>query len=402
MSKILIIANFCRKFDGTINGRFLYLAELLSQKGFNVELITSDFNHGTKKYKEEPVRTYKSTITYIHEPGYSKNLSIRRLYSHWVWGNNIGKYLYRQSDFPNYIYCAVPSLTAALKCAMFSKRNNIKFIIDIQDLWPEAFGLAIKSKVLQKVLFFPFKVYADYIYKRASAIVAVSETYKNRALLVNRLGAKGICAYLGNDKVYFDKAKTKFQLERFTHEIRLCYIGTLGYSYDIKCVIDALKQLNDKKLTLPVIKFIVIGDGPLQNDFKKYAKEKDILSEFTGRLQYDKMVGILCSCDIAINPIKEGAAASIINKVGDYALAGLPVINTQECEEYRKLLDEYECGINCKVGDVNSIALAIEKLALNKNLRECMGKSSRRLAEERFDRNKTYLNILELFKDNMQ
>ena len=51
MKTIIIIANFCRKFDGTVNGRFLYLAEMFAKGGFRVELITSDFDHGTKKYK---------------------------------------------------------------------------------------------------------------------------------------------------------------------------------------------------------------------------------------------------------------------------------------------------------------------------------------------------------------
>ena len=53
MKTIIIIANFCRKFDGTVNGRFLYLAEMFAKRGFRVELITSDFDHGTKKYKDE-------------------------------------------------------------------------------------------------------------------------------------------------------------------------------------------------------------------------------------------------------------------------------------------------------------------------------------------------------------
>ena len=73
MKTIIIIANFCRKFDGTVNGRFLYLAEMFAKRGFRVELITSDFDHGTKKYKDEPVKTYESKIIYIHEPGIARH-----------------------------------------------------------------------------------------------------------------------------------------------------------------------------------------------------------------------------------------------------------------------------------------------------------------------------------------
>lgn len=131
----------------------------------------------------------------------------------------------------------------------------------------------------------------------------------------------------------------------------------------------------------------------------KYANDKSIYVEFTGKLLYEKMVGLLCSCDIAINPIKKGSAGSIINKVGDYALSGIPVINTQECEEYRNLVEQYQCGINCEVGNVQEVADANEKLAVDSNLRNKMGKSSRKLAVERFDRRVTYYDIVKLFEN---
>lgn len=397
MKTIFIIANFCRRFDGSVNGRFLYLAEMFANQGFQVELITSDFDHGSKMYKDEPVRTYKSQITYVHEPGYTNNISFRRLYSHRCWGMNIRKYLESHS-IPDYIYCAVPSLTAAKEAAKFSRKHHVQFFIDIQDLWPEAFGLVIKSQVLRKLLLFPMKLYADKVYKLADKIIAVSETYKNRALAVNTSDKEGLSVYLGNDGIIFDQARRKYRFDRKDDEIWLCYVGTLSFSYDIECVLDALYILKERNLFC-VIKFIIIGDGPLKDRFMKYANDKSIYVEFTGKLLYEKMVGLLCSCDIAINPIKKGSAGSIINKVGDYALSGIPVINTQECEEYRNLVEQYQCGINCGVGNVQEVADAIEKLAVDSNLRNKMGKSSRKLAVERFDRGVTYYDIVKLFEN---
>lgn len=397
MKSIIIIANFCRKFDGTINGRFLYLAEMLADRGFRVELVTSDFSHVMKKFKEAPVNTYKSKITYVHEPGYQNNVSIKRLYSHWKWGMNIKKYLDTRS-VPDYIYCAIPSLTAALKAGKYARRHDVKFIEDIQDLWPEAFGLVIKNAFLQNVLLFPFKLYANCIYKLADKVIAVSETYKNRVLSVLGNNATGLCVFLGNDKEVFDAANLKFHVGRSDGEIWLCYIGSLSYSYDIECVIDALSIIKRRKQVNRNVKFMIIGDGPLREKFTRYANEKGIYTEFTGRLSYEKMVGLLCSCDIAINPIKKRSAGSVINKVGDYALSGLPVINTQECEEYRMLIDQYNCGINCEVGNSEDVALAIEKLVLDEKIRLQMGKQSRVLAEERFDRRKTYESIVEIFE----
>ena len=163
------------------------------------------------------------------------------------------------------------------------------------------------------------------------------------------------------------------------------YCGTLGSSYDLTCVIDALNILNDSRVC-----FIVMGDGPRLEEFKTYAKEKRIRAEFVGRLQYNAMCSLLIACDITINPITHMAAQSIINKHADYAASGKPVVSTQESEEYRNLIDQYEMGFNCRNNDSVDIADKIRTLTDNKELRMRMGRNARKCAEERFDRAVAY------------
>lgn len=62
------------------------------------------------------------------------------------------------------------------------KINNVRFIIDIQDLWPEAFKMVFKLPIVSDIVFAPFNFLANGIYKRADEIIAVSDTYVNRAL----------------------------------------------------------------------------------------------------------------------------------------------------------------------------------------------------------------------------
>ena len=107
------------------------------------------------------------------------------------------------------------------------------------------------------------------------------------------------------------------------------------------------------------------------------------------------MVAHLTHCDIAVNPISKGAAQSIINKHADYAASGLPVVSTQESAEYRHLVENYGFGINCGVDNVEDVANALLSLILNSEMREEMGKNSRKLAEEKFDRKTSYTRIVE-------
>lgn len=394
---ILIISHFVDFPWEKGNDRFIYIAEMLSEQGYEVELITSDFIHNQKKHRDiknisgNPLR-FK--VTLLHESGYRKNICLKRLKSHRELGIELKKYLQKRK-MPALIYCAVPSLDIAWQASEYIRKRNVRFVIDIQDLWPEAFEMVVPFKNIVSLIFFPMKKIANIIYGRADEIVAVSETYLERGLRANRKLKQGLSVFLGTDFNVFDKYKGEFSLSKKEGEVWIGYVGTLGHSYDLISAIRAIKKLN-----YPQIKFIILGDGPLKEKFLKYAREKKVSAVFTGRLSYPKMVSILCQCDIAVNPIKKGAAQSIINKVGDYAAAGLPVINTQECEEYRKLIRDYNCGFNCQNEDIDGISEKIKILVEDVELRKMMGKNSRKLGEEKFDRGMSYKKICQIITGN--
>ena len=388
---ILIIAHFTGDFSESDNGRFLYLAKQLSER-HQVEIVTTSFRHGTKARKKPVEIAYPFRITMLEEPGYRKNVDPRRLLSHRVWGRNLKKYL-RTIERPDVIYCAVPSLTGPSYAARYAEKNGIRFVIDVQDLWPEAFQMVFPSKIIGSLVFAPFRRTADSIYRRADRICAVSRTYVERALRVSRKCADGATVFLGTELQTFDEnARKAPSLRKPSGEIWLAYIGTLGASYDLTCVMDALRILSDEGIR-PA--FIVMGDGPRRAEFEAYASERNVDARFTGRLPYDEMCAILCTCDINVNPITHGAAGSIINKHGDYAASGHPVVSTQENEEYRSLVDEYRMGFNVRNGDPQDLADKLRTLILDEDLRKTMGANARRCAEEKFDRKYSYGALIE-------
>ncbi|WP_027097186.1 glycosyltransferase family 4 protein [Clostridium paraputrificum] len=393
--RIMIIDHFSQTPEEPGNNRFIYLATILSREGFDVEVVTTDFSHKNKKTR---IRNKKSLLEVpykfqmLQEPGYYKNVSLRRFYSHYIFGKNLKKYL-KTVKKPDLIYIAVPSLNVGSVCVKYCKKNKIPLITDIQDLWPEAFKLVFNIPVLSYIIFAPMMHIENNIYKESKRIVAVSETYKLRGLKNCINDSNGMCVYLGTDLEEFDKNVNNIIVKKNEDECWITYVGTLGISYNIKIIIDALDALSDR-LPQNVI-FKVFGDGPQMEQFEKYAIKKGVRAEFKGRIDYPHMVAYLSKSDIAVNPIAKGAAQSIINKHADYAAAGLPVVNTQECEEYRSLINKYKCGINCGVDSISDVADAIEKLINDKELRKKMGWNSRRMAEERFNRSYTYMKIVD-------
>lgn len=390
---IVIVADFLGRLDGKGNSRFLYLADLLCEN-HDVEIITSDFNHGTKDYFSSIEYNDNYKITMLHEGYYPKNVCLRRFLAHFIWGRNVGKYLKNRKK-PDVVYCAVPTLMASYEAARYCEKDDIKFIVDVQDLWPEAFQMVFNIPIVADVVFSPFRFLANEIYKRADEIVAVSKTYCERVLQVNKKTAETHTVFLGTKLLDFDEnAKNANVIVFETDKLKLAYCGTLGSSYDLTCVIDALDILNQKEVETPL--FVVMGDGPRKDEFVEYAKKRNVDVLFTGRLDYPDMCATLCNCDMVVNPIAKGAAQSIINKHADYAASGLPVLNTQECEEYRNLVEEYNMGFNCANNDAEDLALKLE-LCINDEMKRLdMGKKARKCAEERFDRAYAYKEIEDL------
>ena len=104
-------------------------------------------------------------------------------------------------------------------------------------------------------------------------------------------------------------------------------------------------------------------------------------------------------CDIGLNVLVGNAAQSIINKHADYLAAGLPVINVQKLPEFGELLEAYHAGMSCAPGDTEALAACIRALASDAALRRELGKNSRRLGEEQFDRAKTYGALVEAVRE---
>ena len=393
MKDIVIVANFSGNLVGTDNNRFAYLAQVLCEN-HTVELITSDFEHKSKKKRTHISEKFDFKITLLEEPPYPKNVCIERFISHASFGKKVTKYLEKRKK-PDILYCAVPSLDAAWASAKYARDNDIYFIIDIQDLWPEAFKMVFHVPIISDFIFAPMTNLANKIYAQADEIVAVSETYCQRAMKANKKCKESHTVFLGTRISDFDaNVKEDVVVDFDKDKLKLAYCGTLGNSYDLTCVIDALNILKNKGNQSP--QFIVMGDGPRKEEFEKYAEIKGIDAIFTGRLEYSKMCSLLCKCDITVNPITKGAAQSIINKHADYAASGLPVLNTQECEEYRNLVEEYNMGFNCINNDAYDLAMKIELLMNDEVRRLNMGKNARKCAEERFDREYSYQEIVDL------
>ena len=139
----------------------------------------------------------------------------------------------------------------------------------------------------------------------------------------------------------------------------------------------AEKKLSD--LQLKLLEMLAWFDSFCrENDLTYYALKRKVDCEFLGMLEYGLMMKTLMMCDIAVNPIVGKSVSSIINKVSDYAAAGIPVINTQNNKEYRELLEQYEAGTNVENGNTEELANAILQYYQNDEYKKIVGKNEKK------------------------
>lgn len=396
MSKVAVITMGV-KLDGEKGyTRFRYLCEFLVKKGYEVDLITTTFQHWEKKQRDlESVdqKSYPFGIKFIYEPGYRKNIDLRRVRSHRIAAENLRKLLEKEGDY-DLIYAEIPPNDVALAAAEYAHRNKIPFVADVNDLWPEAMRMVFDIPIVSDLLFYPLKRDAEKVYSLTSGVIGTSDEYRDRPFLNQKRDVLKETVYVGNEISVFDREAEQHadEVQKEEGTFWVTYAGTIGTSYDIRTMVLAAEELMKQGKTK--IRFQILGDGPTREMLENLAKERKIQNvKFTGYVPYEQMAAYLVKSDVLINSFVRKAPQSIVTKIGDYLAAGKPMINTCMSPEFRKKVEQDGFGINIEPEDVRELVNAVEWMYENEAERNDMGNRARKIAEEQFDRPVSYGKI---------
>ena len=402
MKKIAVISMGVKLDNEKGYSRFRYIGDFLSDAGYQVDLITTTFQHWEKAQRnldEIKKENYKFNLKFIYEPGYKKNIDLRRIRSHRIAAKNLRQLLEKEGDY-DLIYCEIPPNDVALAAAEYAKSKDIPFVPDVNDLWPEAMRMVLDIPVISDILFYPLLRDAEKVYSLVSGIIGTSDEYRDRPLKNQQLNVPKKTVYVGNEIAEFDAGVAEYgpQISKDEDEFWVSYAGTIGTSYDIKTMVLAGKELLNRGKSQ--IKIKILGGGPLKEELETLAKEQECTNvEFVGYAPYPKMAAYLAKSDILVNSFVKKAPQSIVTKIGDYLAAGKPMINTCMSPEFRNKVEHDGFGINIMPEDVKVLADAIEKLYEDETGRTEMGKRARTIAEEQFDRPQSYKKIIELIEE---
>ncbi|RKY50106.1 MAG: glycosyltransferase family 1 protein [Candidatus Neomarinimicrobiota bacterium] len=158
----------------------------------------------------------------------------------------------------------------------------------------------------------------------------------------------------------------------------------IGVIYRERGIIEGLKALCLFP-DLPV-KFVLYG--PVSDSFLSELRSIDSVGklEYRGIIPYPEVIDKLLEadigylCDLPLKRHMEGLPV----KLFEYMAAGLPVI-ASDFPIWRRIVEGYSCGVCVNPVDCRSIAMAIEYLCENPDLRKQMGLNGKKAIVEEFN-----------------
>ena len=229
----------------------------------------------------------------------------------------------------------------------------------------------------------------NFIFETIDELVTVSNTFTEYLVKKYKITKKTNTVFIGTDI-------NAYKVNNRSKVFSIVYVGNLSKSYDIKNFLNIYKDINFSKEVI----FDIYGIGDDKEMLENYAVINNINVNFKGFVSIEELQNNLSKYSLAVNPIIKSSSATIINKVADYAAAGLPVINTQNSKEYIKYLKIYNSGESFDINkDQSKIASFIISLSNDNKLVDSYSKGAYNLAKDLFDRNNTYKEILKLLEN---
>ena len=348
--KVVVFAPFFST-DSAQNRPF-FVSQILAKYG-QVDVVTTDFNHLTKKKREKKQVANISNIIYIKTLPYNSNISIIRFISHILFSKATARYFNENRKKYDIVYVTVPfNLMANL---ILNQAKNQKKIIDIIDIWPDTLPFPSTLRYLTYPIMKIWKGLFIKTCKKADILMSVSDMFLNH-------GKKYFNLFLNNAKRFYIGYEKLPELEVKKNKLlTIVYIGNIGHLYDFATLVCALDTELIKKYQI-----FIIGDGDRKDWFLNQLEKKKINYRYFG-VVYEpaKLTTILKSAHLGFNGYTLRTSASFSYKSNIYLAAGLPLINSMG-GDLHYLVEKNQIGFNYKAGDYLGLRKILKEIDMTK------------------------------------
>jgi glycosyltransferase involved in cell wall biosynthesis len=386
--------------EGAKKMRSWVLSKALCDKGHHVLWWSSTFSH-QKKQKVAQSGTLEIEphfkLSLIEAGSYSRNISFKRIRHHRRLAAEFLR-LANQSAKPDLILCSFPTIEFAYAVYKYARQNNVPYVLDIRDLWPDIF-IHKSPRLFQglvRLILAPLFRSTRTIVKHAKAVVGVSDGYVHWAEKLTDISKTPKRVFfigceefscLPTQNANIEALKTSLLGKKIA-----IFIGSFGHSYQLELICEAAKTLEK---TVPQLHIILVGDGEKMAAIQALCKSLKNVT-LTGWLDKNDVAHLLKISHFGLAPcthIKD----SLPNKVFEYFAAGLPIVSSLE-GEMERVLSVNSVGFSYRCGDLNRLCAHMAQLTQDDSLQMVMAQNVERLFKASLDSSaiyKKYVDFLE-------
>lgn len=374
--------------------RYGSLIQQWIQRGHKVVQWCPTFNHFTKAHFQDATELVEVdagySVMFVHVPGYSRNVSFRRIHFYRELGSQFRR-LAPELPTPDVILCGLPSVEWCYEASCFGSAHNIPVFIDVRDLWPDVLLTALPKPLhcFGKTALFPLFQKMKHASRRASGILGVSSAYVDWGVHLSsrRRGVLDQVIPLGYEKLLLasdvtESCRNKANERGVDFSRILCiFSGQFERSYDLETVALAARKVQEK--CGETVQFVMCGDGSKMQYLKQQVDSGLRNMVLMGWCHKDMLACLCDEADIGLVAYADGALQSLPNKPFEYMSGGNALISSLGGELF-EIIESSSIGFNYVPGDVAHLASLIVELA---NDREKLGQmkcNARQLYEERY------------------
>lgn len=400
--------------------RYAQLAEVLVARGHAVTWWSADWSHTLKVRRSPALENGKLTIKLLTVPSYRRNISLRRVWSHWCYARGIARKSSKHVEVhgdPDVILFSVPPMESGAVALKLGRRYGARVVLDVMDAWPETLQLALQgssmpaavASVIGRVGLWPYARWMRRYCREADAVCAQSEAFATHARDYGAVGEIGVFRLAAGspDKLgprFAQQGQSECQEtgtslgsegdpefgESVSGEpvLRLVYLGSMGRVYDLGTLVDAVLCLLREGRS---VELDLVGEGEQRAalEGRVAAAGQASAIHFHGYQSGEALGDILRRADIGVIPMDPESQVAVPYKAADYLSFGLVLVNSLP-GELEAMLDCYGCGTPYTAGNVDSLVAAIRPWLKQSALLERGREGARRLFESEFDGKKVY------------
>ena len=312
----------------------------------------------------------------------------------------VAKMVGRRLEKPDVVFASHTPLTIGLAGVALAKHFGVPHVFEVRDLWPQAL---INLGVLKNPLVIAWMRRMERkIYRGSAQVVALSPGMKEGVVATGAISEDRVtmipnASDVGLFRPDHDRSFGRERLD-LGDRIAAIYFGGMGMANNLEYAIDAAKILADRGRDEIVI--VLHGGGGRRAAHEKQVSDLGLQNVIFSDPVPDKEIvaKIVAACDICLTIYRASKEHTWSpNKMFDALAAGKPVlINVPGW--LGETIESHGCGYSVDAENPLALAEALERLADDPSLRQQMGQRSRRLAEDRFSREKLATQLAQVLQ----